>query len=582
MTSSWRRSTRAFKIYPRRSTSWLKTNPSTRSSGSKVRSSRTLLFSTSGPRAELFIQERAHFRDRHRPLYFDTKRTNETSAKKTAFLKALIDTGRFRAVSTERIPAVIGDLLFGTVLSNHLAGRRVPPADQAQAILDVVIHGLLSDAERKAQARKKGVCKVATLYRRLIPVLLLGLCILSLFGCGPKPTAAATGDKPQDPVPVTVETLKPRSVQRTVTAVGTLGGYDEVTLAPKVDGRVLQVNFDIGDIAFPGAVLLSLDPADYKLAVNEAKRALDAELARLGWTAIPKGKPDVHAVPSVRKAAVTVEDAQRKLAQKEDLFKKSAGSVDELEIARTEFKLAEATHKQSVTEAETALASARWKQAALDSAIQRLADCELTVPIPAGYHAWAAVVGAGFTPARFMVAQRLITEGEMVRAMPVTNAFKLVIDFALKLHVQVPERFSADVKLGQKVDVRVDAYPETFFLGRVSRISPMVDAATRSFGVEIVVPNASGNLKCGGFARAAIHTKTDSTVLAVPPNAVVSFAGVTKIFVAVDGKAKAVPVTVGTRDKDWVEVVGDLKPGDAIITSGFSLVVDGSPIRIRD
>ena len=61
-----------------------------------------------------------------------------------------------------------------------------------------------------------------------------------------------------------------------------------------------------------------------------------------------------------------------------------------------------------------------------------------------------------------------------------------------------------------------------------------------------------------------------------------SFAGVTKVFVAVDGKAKAVPVTVGTRDKDWVEVTGDLKSGDQILTSGFALVVDGSVIRIRD
>jgi multidrug efflux pump subunit AcrA (membrane-fusion protein) len=290
----------------------------------------------------------------------------------------------------------------------------------------------------------------------------------------------------------------------------------------------------------------------------------------------------VNSVPAVRRAAVAVEDARRKLNQKEDLFKKGAASDDEVEIGRTEFKLAEATHRQAVTEAEGGLASARWRQAALESAAQRLADCELTLPVPNGYYAWAAVVGAGFTPARFVVAQRLVTEGEMVRAMPVTNAFKLVIDFALKLRVQVPERFAAEVKIGQEVDVRVDCYPDRAFVGRVTRISPTVDPATRSFGVEIEVPNAAGSLKAGGFARAAIRTKTDATVLAVPPGAVVSFAGVTKVFVADGDKARAVPVSVGTREKDWVEIIGDLKPGDRIVTSGFALVVDGSLIRIRD
>jgi multidrug efflux pump subunit AcrA (membrane-fusion protein) len=419
------------------------------------------------------------------------------------------------------------------------------------------------------------------LAKRFLPILFVVL-LLAAVGCGPKPAAATPADAASEPVPVTVEGLKPRTVQRTVTSVGTLGGFDEATLAPKVDGRILTMNFDVGDPVCPGAVLLVLDSSDYKLQVNEAKRAFDAELARLGWTDLPAGVPDVDTVPSVRKTAVGIEDAKRKLTQKEDLHKKGAASDDELEIARTEFKLAEATHKQSVTEAQAGIASARWRLAALESAKQKLVDCEMRVPVPAPYPAWAAVVGAGFTPARYVVAQRLVTEGEMVRAMPVTNAYKVIVDFALKLRVQVPERFSAEVKLDQLVDVRVDAYPDRVFVGRVSRISPMVDSSTRSFGVEIVVPNAAGTLKAGGFARAAIRTRTDSSVLAVPPAAVVSFAGVTKVFVDRNGIAKAIPVSVGMREKDWVEVIGDLKPGDRVLTSGFALVVDGSTIRIRD
>src|SRR5262249_23081747 len=149
----------------------------------------------------------------------------------------------------------------------------------------VAFQGLLSDAERKVQSRRKG----GALGTALIAAVLVGLSAAGSVGCAPAPTAAVTGGKAQDPVPVTVETVSPRAVQRAVHAVGTLGGYDEVTLAPKVDGRIFRVNFDVGDPVMPGAVLLSLDPTDYRLAMVEAKRSRDAELARLGWTALPTG-----------------------------------------------------------------------------------------------------------------------------------------------------------------------------------------------------------------------------------------------------------------------------------------------------
>jgi multidrug efflux pump subunit AcrA (membrane-fusion protein) len=67
----------------------------------------------------------------------------------------------------------------------------------------------------------------------------------------------------------------------------------------------------------------------------------------------------------------------------------------------------------------------------------------------------------------------------------------------------------------------------------------------------------------------------------VPPAALTTFAGVTKLFVVDGDRAKAIPVTIGTRDRDWVEIIGDV-PADAIlITSGLSQLVDGSPIKVR-
>src|SRR5207244_2443018 len=110
---------------------------------------------------------------------------------------------------------------------------------------------------------------------------------------------------------------------------------------------------------------------------------------------------------------------------------------------------------------------------------------------------------------------------------------------------------------------------------------PTIDPVNRTFVTEIEVPNYSRRLSCGGFASAEVLTRTDAAVMTVPPEAVVSFAGVTKVYVAEGDVARTVEVEVGTREKDWMEVRGALKPDARVITSGQSQLVDGSPIRVR-
>ena len=411
----------------------------------------------------------------------------------------------------------------------------------------------------------------------------LAVLVLSANGCAPpSPTSEPTTSRGELPtVVVTTTPLGTRPLQRSVTAVGTLHGFDEVTLAPKVDGRVEKLWVDVGDPAIPGSVLLELDTTDYRLAVMESRRSLDAELARLGLDDLPYGPLDVEEVPAVRKAEVARANAQVRVDRVRDLYQRKAASKDEFDLIATELKLADATKQDVVTQSLATLASARLRKAMLDSALQRLEDCKLRVPVPEGWTAWAAVVGPGFSPLRYEVAQKLVAEGEMVRSMPVTNAFKLVIDHALKLHVSVPERQTANVKIGQKVEVRVDAYTGAVFLGRITRVNPTIDPMSRSFDVEVAVPNLDGRLKPGGFARASIQVRTDPAVKIVPPEAVLTFAGVSKLFVIENNKARAIPVTLGERDKTWVEVLGDVPADAQVVVSGLTQLVDGSPIQLR-
>jgi AcrR family transcriptional regulator len=96
---------------------------------------------------ELFIQERAEFRTRHQPLYFQHRDLRRGPWRE--HLAALMAEGRIRSMPVERVLDVLGDVMYGTMFTNHFAGRDKPYDAQAQDILDVVFNGILSDRERK-------------------------------------------------------------------------------------------------------------------------------------------------------------------------------------------------------------------------------------------------------------------------------------------------------------------------------------------------------------------------------------------------------------------------------------------------
>jgi AcrR family transcriptional regulator len=103
--------------------------------------------------AELFIQERAAFPHHHRPLYFSTKDEQER-CKHDEFFARLLASGAIRPIPQERFMGVIGDLLYGTILTNLLSGRPVDPDAQADDVLDVIGHGVLADPTKSKRGKK--------------------------------------------------------------------------------------------------------------------------------------------------------------------------------------------------------------------------------------------------------------------------------------------------------------------------------------------------------------------------------------------------------------------------------------------
>jgi AcrR family transcriptional regulator len=96
---------------------------------------------------ELLIQERAEFRDRKKPTYFEHR--DAQAERWRSLYRQMIDAGRLRDVPVERIRGVLGDLVYGTMFTNYFTGRRRSPDEQANDILDIVFHGILSGPERQ-------------------------------------------------------------------------------------------------------------------------------------------------------------------------------------------------------------------------------------------------------------------------------------------------------------------------------------------------------------------------------------------------------------------------------------------------
>jgi AcrR family transcriptional regulator len=104
--------------------------------------------------AELFIQERAAFPHHHRPLYFATREEDEKMCKHADLFRRLMDTGRVRPMPMERLFSVVGDLLYGTILTNLLSGRPADPELQTQDVVDVIFNGIVSDSSGRITAEE--------------------------------------------------------------------------------------------------------------------------------------------------------------------------------------------------------------------------------------------------------------------------------------------------------------------------------------------------------------------------------------------------------------------------------------------
>ncbi len=343
----------------------------------------------------------------------------------------------------------------------------------------------------------------------------LGVALLA--SCG-KSDHAATTRTELTPRAVRVVTAAHRPMERALQVVGTLSAFDETTVAAQVAGQLEKFRADLGDRVTAGEELALIDTSAYEAFTRQSA----ANLA---------------------KARASATNAAQNLQRVRELQTDRIASASDFDSAF----------------AAAASAQAEVKAAEAADAIARL-DLE------------RSRVKAPFDGA---VAERIASLG---RYVAVGNPIvRIVKTDPLRLRVEVPERDSVLVRVGQLIRLHVEGETNDY-TGKLARVAPAIRESNRMLAAEADIP-AQGGLRPGLFARVEIILDADERGVSVPVESLVTFAGLEKVVTVVDGKAVEKPVKTGRRGPGWVEITSGLEAGQVVVLNPAGLQT-GQPVTV--
>jgi RND family efflux transporter MFP subunit len=341
------------------------------------------------------------------------------------------------------------------------------------------------------------------------------------------------------------------NLPRTVPATGTLAAEDQVVLNTKVAGRLDRLPVDLGSVVKQGDEVAVLDLVDFRLRVEQAETALAQARARLGVPLDGSGddlEPGRTAL--ARQARAVLEQQRTNRDRLLGLHRDGILARAEMDTAEADFRVAEARYQEALEEVRNRRALVAERRTQLRIAEQQLADATLRAPFDGVVRERHLSIGAYLD-----VGAAVVT---IVRMHP------------LRLRLTIPEREGASVVAGQTVRLRAEGEGATH-TGTIVRLSPAVDEATRTLLVEAEVRNQDHALRPGAFASAEIVVEPERPAVLVPDSAVLTFAGVTKVFTVADGRAVERRIRPGRHVEGRVEVLEGLAAGEPVVAQPGSL-----------
>jgi RND family efflux transporter MFP subunit len=146
--------------------------------------------------------------------------------------------------------------------------------------------------------------------------------------------------------------------------------------------------------------------------------------------------------------------------------------------------------------------------------------------------------------------------------------------------IGVPEDKVEQLRKVEDVSVRLWAAPGVVIPGKVREVSPMADAATRTYQFKVAMPTAQADVKLGQTATVLFSANSATPRITVPLSALNQERGVTSVWVVQQGAVKLVPVTVGGVAGNDVQLVAGVQPGQTVVTAGANLLKNGQKVRL--
>ena len=326
------------------------------------------------------------------------------------------------------------------------------------------------------------------------------------------------------PMTVEVDKVARGNISAHLSVVGNLIGEATVDVAPKTGGRLTTMSVKLGDRVRRGQVIGKIEDREIVEQVRQAEAS-----QQVGEATIRQRKADLN-------LALTNVERSRNLFGRQLLPKQT---LDDAEARYTS-----AVAQVDLAEAQLAQSGARMQELKIN-----LANTNVVSPVD------------GF------VARRNVDPGAWVsQQAPLVS----VVDISsLRLVANVVEKDLRMVDVGDTALVDVDAFPGEKFKGRIARVSPIIDPATRTAPMEVEIPNPDFRLKPGMYARVDLEIDGRQNVLLVPKIALVDSEGQRGVYQpSEDNRAIFKPVKVGIEDAERAEVLDGLHEGETVISVG--------------
>lgn len=182
------------------------------------------------------------------------------------------------------------------------------------------------------------------------------------------------------------------------------------------------------------------------------------------------------------------------------------------------------------------------------------------------------------SPISGVVTARNNEAGDLFTNQPVLHIMQIN---PLKVVANIPEQFFSSVKRGMEVRLKLDAYPEESFKGQVELIHPSINTTTRTFAVEVRVPNSTERLRPGMFARTFFDMGERSGIV-VPDVAIMKQTGSAEryLYVIKEGVAERRRVEVGRQIGQMVEILSGVEQGEQVAVTALSRLENGAKVEI--